>query len=96
LNWIAEDDRRGEKRRAFWPETGDGQRARWLLAAAFFSFNGGWRRSLVAGKQQAPTPMYFHTSVPFPANDLALSPDGRDAAMVAYSEQANNYVLCDV
>src|SRR6267378_875638 len=24
-----------------------------------FSFNGGWRRSLVAGKQQAPTPDVF-------------------------------------
>jgi Tol biopolymer transport system component len=40
-----------------------------------------------------PPPMYFYTSVPFPANDLALSPDGRMLAMVAYSEQASNYVL---
>ena len=40
-----------------------------------------------------PPPMYFHASVPFPANDLALSPDGRMLAMVAYSAQANNYVL---
>jgi Tol biopolymer transport system component len=38
-------------------------------------------------------PMYFHTSVPFPANDLALSPDGRMLAMIAYSAQVNNYVL---
>jgi Tol biopolymer transport system component len=37
--------------------------------------------------------MYFHTSVPFAANDLALSPDGQTLAMVAYSAQANNYVL---
>ena len=37
--------------------------------------------------------MYFHTSVPFAANDLALSPDGQILAMVAYSAQANNYVL---
>jgi Tol biopolymer transport system component len=40
-----------------------------------------------------PHPMYFHTSVPFAANDLALSPEGRTLAMVAYSAQANNYVL---
>src|SRR6267378_2320801 len=40
-----------------------------------------------------PPPMYFHTSVPFPANDLALSPDGRMLAMVAYSAQVNNYIL---
>jgi Tol biopolymer transport system component len=40
-----------------------------------------------------PHSMYFHASVPFAANDLALSPDGRTLAMVAYSAQANNYVL---
>jgi Tol biopolymer transport system component len=37
--------------------------------------------------------MYFHTSVPFPANDLALSLDGRILAIVAHSEQANDDVL---
>jgi len=37
--------------------------------------------------------MYFHTPVPFAANDLALSPDGRTLTMVAYSTQASNYVL---
>src|SRR4029077_14671364 len=42
---------------------------------------------------QRQRPLYFHTAVPFPANDLALSPDGRMLAMVAYSAQANNYVL---
>jgi Tol biopolymer transport system component len=40
-----------------------------------------------------PHPMYFHTSVPFAANDLALSQDGRMLAIVAYSARANNYVL---
>ena len=38
-------------------------------------------------------PMYFHVSVPFAANDMALSPNGRTLAMVAYSAQTNNYVL---
>ncbi len=37
--------------------------------------------------------MYFHSPVPFAANDLALSPDGRTLTMVAYSTQASNYVL---
>src|SRR5258706_6267793 len=40
-----------------------------------------------------PPPMYFHTSVPFAANDLALSPDGRTLMMVAYSAEANEYVV---
>jgi len=39
------------------------------------------------------SPMYFHAAVPFAANDLVLSPDGRIAAMVAYSARANDYVL---
>jgi len=37
--------------------------------------------------------MYFHASVPFAANDLALSSDGRVLVMVAYSAQANNDIL---
>ena len=69
------------------------ERANWLLTATFLllALAGGatwWQAS-----NRRPPPMYFHTSVPFPANDLALSPDGRLLAMVAYSELANNYVL---
>ncbi len=68
-------------------------RAGWLLAAAFFllmmTAGAAWWQ---ASNRRAPA-MYFHTSVPFPANDLALSLDGRMLAIVAYSPQANNYVL---
>ena len=69
------------------------ERAAWLLAAALsvLLIGGGavwWKASNRRARE-----MYFHTSVPFPANDLALSLDGRMLAMVAYSEQASNYVL---
>src|SRR5882672_7715851 len=69
------------------------ERANWLLTATFLllALAGGatwWQAS-----NRRPPPMYFHTSVPFPANDLALSPDGRMLAMVAYSAPANNYML---
>jgi len=37
--------------------------------------------------------MYFNSSVPFAATDVALSPDGRVFAMVAYSDQANKNVI---
>jgi eukaryotic-like serine/threonine-protein kinase len=68
-------------------------RASWPLAAAFFLFAviaavAWWQAS---GKR--PRPMYFHASVPFSANDMALSPEGRTLAMVAYSAQTNNYML---
>ena len=67
--------------------------ASWLLAAAFFltTLAGGtaWWQAI----NRRPRAMYFHASVPFAANDLALSQDGRMLAMVAYSGQANNYML---
>ena len=68
-------------------------RAGWLLAAVLsLLLVGGvtfwWRAST-----RRPAPMYFHTPVPFAANDLSLSPDGHTLAMIAYSTQANNYVL---
>src|SRR2546422_938423 len=37
--------------------------------------------------------MYFNSSLSSPANDIALSPDGRLLAVVAYSDQANKYVI---
>jgi serine/threonine protein kinase len=69
------------------------ERASWLLTGAFFlvavAAGAAWWQS----SNQRPHPMYFHTGVPFAANDLALSPDGHTLAMVAYSTQANNYAL---
>src|SRR6202521_4395972 len=93
LNWIAgsESQVSGAGRvpagRRRW------ELASWLLAATFFllALAGGaawWQAS-----NRRARPMYFHTSVPFPANDLALSLDGRMLAIVAYAEQASNYVL---
>jgi eukaryotic-like serine/threonine-protein kinase len=68
-------------------------RAGWFLPAAFFllAIAGGvawWKAS-----NRRLAPMYFHASVPFAANDVALSPNGHLLAMVAYSTQANNYAL---
>jgi len=67
--------------------------ASWLLAAAFFlmTLAGGtaWWQAI----NRRPHAMYFHASVPFAANNLAMSQDGRMLAMVAYSGQANNYML---
>ncbi|GAC1515266.1 MAG: hypothetical protein NVS1B11_31920 [Terriglobales bacterium] len=69
------------------------QHVGWILAATFFLLliamgAVGWHT-----KNGHPQFMRFNTSIPFAANDLALSPDGRTLAAVAYSAQANNYVL---
>ena len=93
LNWIAEGG----------PQAGEAgrvpagrrrwERASWLVAATFFLLMMAAGVALWQASNRRLLPMYFHASVPFPANDLALSPDGRTLAMVAYSTQANNYVL---
>jgi Tol biopolymer transport system component len=91
LTWIAEGGSQAAGRVA--PEPGRWARAGWLLAATFFvlmmAAGVAWWQ---AGKRRLPA-MYFHSAVPFPANDLALSPDERLVAMVAYSVQSNDYVL---
>jgi len=53
---------------------------------------GGGSAWWVRTHQTVPV-LYFNSPVPFAANDVALSPDGRTAALVAYSDQANKYVL---
>jgi eukaryotic-like serine/threonine-protein kinase len=69
------------------------ERVAWLLAAALsVLLIGGGVAWWHAGNRRTP-PTYFHTLVPFAANDVALSPDGRMLAMVAYSAQANDYAL---
>jgi Tol biopolymer transport system component len=68
-------------------------RAGWLLATVFFVMLVAGGTAWWQASNRRPPPMYFHTSVPFAANDLALSLDGRLLAMVAYSERASNYVL---
>ena len=37
--------------------------------------------------------LHFHSAVALAANDVALSPDGTKVALVAYSDDANKYVL---
>ena len=91
LNWLTEaGSQAGEARSAAgrWRLA----RASWLLAATFFllaAMGGVWWRA----SNQHPRAMYFHAPVPFPATDLALSPDGRMMAIVASSAQANSDVL---
>ncbi len=93
LKWIAES---GSEtgipahllgRRKSW------DRAGWLLAALLLLLVIGGGAAWWVRTRQAPPAMYFNSPVPFPANDVALSPDGRVVALVAYSDQANKYVI---
>jgi serine/threonine protein kinase/Tol biopolymer transport system component len=93
LTWIGETGSQGGEAGCVPVGRRRWERIAWSLAAALLvlliGVGAGWWQA----SNRRPHPMYFHTSVPFAANDLALSPDGRTLAMVAYSEQANNYVL---
>src|SRR6202165_1114917 len=65
----------------------------WLMASAFFVLMTAASVAWWRASNPRPRRMYFQASVLFAANDLALSPDGHILALVAYSAQANNYVL---
>ena len=64
----------------------------WLVAGVLFFLLVGaaawWLRT-----NETPSVMYFNSSVPFPTNYVALSPDGRRLALVAYSDQSNKNVI---
>ena len=93
LNWIIEGGSKATEGERVLAGRRRWDRAGWLMAATFFLLMMAAGAALWHASNQRPRPMYFHTSVPFPANDLALSLDGRMLAIVAYSAQANNYVL---
>ncbi|HEY4932356.1 MAG TPA: protein kinase [Terriglobales bacterium] len=93
LKWIAEGGSQAGEAGRVPAGRRRWERASWLLATAFFLLMIASDMAWWQASNTRPHLMYFHTSVPFPANDLALSPDGRLLAMVAYSTQANNYVL---
>jgi eukaryotic-like serine/threonine-protein kinase len=95
LRWIAETGSQAEEAgrvttgRRRWDHAG------WLVAAAFFLFLMADGVYLWNTASKRPPAKYFNSTVtvPLPANDVALSPDGRSVALVAYSDQANKYVI---
>jgi len=93
LKWVAEGGSQAGEAERVPARSRKLERASWLLAATFFLLLMAGGAAWWQASNRRPPPMYFHASVPFPANDLALSPDGRMLAMVAYSAQVNNYVL---
>jgi Tol biopolymer transport system component len=65
----------------------------WLLVGLLLLVViGGGAARLILTRQTLPA-MYFNSPVPVTPNDLALSPDARTVAVVAYSDQANKYVI---
>jgi Tol biopolymer transport system component len=97
LKWIAESGARAQPATApAAAQRGARDRAGWIVAAllALVALAAAWSgRSGWSGGPEARRALYFSNALPSPANDLALSSDGRLLAMVAYSNQANRYVI---
>jgi len=93
LKWVSESGSPGAARGLSltagktWPRGG------WLVSALLLvllaAAGTAW---WVRARQNLPS-MYFSSPVRFAANNVALSPDGRNLAMVAYSQQANKYMI---
>lgn len=93
LQWISESGSQTGEAVRVPAGRGKWERASWLLAATFFLLTLAAGAAWWQASNRRPPAMYFHAPMPFPANDLALSPDGRMLAMVAFSAPANKDVL---
>jgi serine/threonine protein kinase len=93
LHWISESGSqagvppRGVRERKTW------ERAGWLLAALLLLLMIGGGAVWWFGARQSLRAMYFNIPITLAANDVALSPDGRTLAMVAYWNQTSKYML---
>jgi len=68
-------------------------RLAWILVALLALIVAGGGAALWAGAHRTRAAMYFSSPASLSANDVAISPDGSVAALVAYSEQANKFVI---
>jgi serine/threonine protein kinase/Tol biopolymer transport system component len=90
LKWLAEGDL--STRTARVAEKRVTERLGWLLSSALLLLVAGglvwWSRST-----EPKRTTYYSSPFHLGANDLTLSPDGKIAALVAYWEQGNKYVI---
>jgi eukaryotic-like serine/threonine-protein kinase len=92
LKWIQESGSSSRPAVVFPATRKVRDRVGWLVAAvlllAIIGAVAWWARS-----RETPSALYFNSSVPFSANYVSLSPDGKRVALVAYSDQANKNVI---
>ena len=93
LRWIQEDASSPRLTAASAAARKPWDRAGWLVAGLLLLLLLGAASAWWLRSRETPPAMYFNSSVPFPAAYVALSPDGRMLAMVAYSDQANKNVI---
>jgi eukaryotic-like serine/threonine-protein kinase len=92
LKWIAEGGGPTSSTAALVPAERFRERLAWFTACALavaLIFTAIWWREAKPPEQT----MYFSASLPFPAHDLAMAPNGHTLAVVAYRESARKNVL---
>ncbi len=93
LKWIAESGLAESGQNALPAARRRRDRLGWLLAGLFLLLLIAGSVAWWMGEHRAERAMYFNSLVPFPSSDLALSPDGRILAMVAFSDQASKNMI---
>jgi serine/threonine protein kinase len=93
LTWIAQSGSQGVATARVLSKQRSWNRVAWLLVGVLLLLVIGGSAVWWLGAQQSSRAMYFNSPVTLPANDIALSPDGRTLAMVAYWDQTTKYVL---
>src|SRR5258708_24930343 len=68
-------------------------RAGWLVSGGLLLLLGVGGVAWWSEARQAPQTKHFSSTFRAVANDVALSPDGKTVAMVAYWDQGNKYVI---
>ncbi len=92
LKWIAENASSSRLAAATRAAPRSRDRLAWLVAGLLLLLLLGGAAWWLRGRE-TPAAMYFNSSVTLPANDVALSPDGRTLAIVAYWDQTSKYVI---
>ncbi len=93
LKWIAEGGGQSNDQPSALAGRGFLGKAGWMAAGVLLLILMGAAAAWWTGTREAQPTMYFNSPVPNSANDVALSADGRTVAMVAYSDQANKYMI---
>ena len=92
LKWIAESG--SGVSQALSPVAGKGwPRGAWVVSGSLLLLVAAIGAAWWARARQVSPAMYFNSPVRFAANNVALSPDGKKLAMVAYAPQVNKYMM---
>jgi Tol biopolymer transport system component len=93
IKWVREDASLTRSSAAPVATSKPRDRAGWLAAGLLLLLLLGVAPAWWLVGRTPAAPLYFNSSVPFAADYVALSPDGRTLALVGFSEQANKNVI---